>query len=89
MENDTTPQGLLMSRETKIMLLRWLKQGYIDKGEFIGLSNEIDKSMTMEEIKEELTRLELMRCDDICNQFISHNVCKWCYSDGTPKAKKM
>lgn len=74
-----TPQGFILTREHKILLLRWLKNGCIDKMEFMGLSNELDKSMTIEEVKEELDRLmegyggwycsrmrELKQCD-YCN----------------------
>lgn len=88
MENNT-PQGFVLSREHKIKLLRWLKNGYVDKMEFMELNNEIDKSMTLEEVKQEITQLELSRFDEVCKQFISHNVCKWCYSDGRPRPKPL
>ncbi len=88
MEN-STPQGFVLSREHKITLLKWLRQGYIDKKELWGLSCEVDNSTTLEELKEELLRLELAMSDEICTQFISHNVCKWCYSDGRPRPEPL
>lgn len=88
-KNDEVMQGYPLDRETKLMLLKWLKDGYIDKMEFMGLSGEVNKSMTMEELKEELTRLELMMNDEVCDQFISHNVCKYCHPDRTPREKPL
>ncbi len=87
--NEDEVQGYPLDRETKLMLLRWLKDGLIDRMEVYNLKTEVTRGISREEMIEELNRLELCRNDEICRHFISQNVCKYCHTDRTPREKPL
>lgn len=66
-----------LTRELKLTLLRWLKQGYIDKMELVTLQSE--NEMTMDEALAELERLERLRYSgvDECGRCRRLGLCKY------------
>jgi len=72
--NEVQSQGMALDRETKLMLLKWLKNGYIDKMEFLSLKQMVDDSMTMEEIQDKLDRLA---SEDDCERLKRLGICPY------------
>lgn len=82
-------QGYPLDRETKLMLLKWLKDGFINKMEAFNLTKDVTDSLSEEELEEEINRLNLCMNDKICKFFISENVCKYCHTNRTPREKPL
>ena len=63
-----------MNRERKLLLLRWLKQGYIDSLELSQIQK--DNPITDEEIENELDRLAICMHDEECQRLQRLGFCK-------------
>ncbi len=63
-----------MNRERKLMLLRWLKQGYIDSMELSRMQKE--SPITDDEIETELDRLAKCMHDEECKRLQRLGFCK-------------
>lgn len=63
-----------MNREKKLLLLRWLKQGYIDSLELSQIQK--DNPITDDEIESELDRLAMCMHDEECQRLQRLGFCK-------------
>lgn len=63
-----------IDRDKKLLLLRWLKQGYIDSMELNELQR--DNQITIEEIERELDRLTRVMGDEECMRLQRLGFCK-------------
>ncbi len=67
---------VILNRDSKIMLLRWLKQGYIESTELDKLQR--DNPMTDEELDAELDHLASIFHDEECERYQRLGYCKCC-----------
>lgn len=65
---------IVIDREKRITLLRWLKRGVIDSEELNGLNGL--KDLTREEIEAELDRLATICHDEECERLQRLGYCK-------------
>lgn len=65
-----------IDRDKKLLLLRWLKQGYIDSFELSELQRDNDNQITVEEIERELDRLTRVMGDEECMRLQRLGLCK-------------
>lgn len=87
--NNEEKHGYVLDRETKLMLLRWLRDGIIDRNELASLSDAATSSMTKEELDDEINRYVLGFNDDICEIIMSGGLCKYCYANRKPREKPL
>ena len=63
-----------INREKRLLLLKWLKQGYIDALELSQLQK--DNQMTADEIESELDRLAKWTYNEDCQRLQRLGLCK-------------
>lgn len=63
-----------INREKRLLLLKWLKQGYIDALELSQLQK--DNQMTADEIESELDRLAKFMHNEDCQRLQRLGLCK-------------
>lgn len=72
---------ITIDREKRLMLLKWLKQGYIDSVE-LGTLERL-KKLTREEIETELDRWAACRHDEQCERLQRLGYCPYCKGEQT------
>lgn len=73
-----------IDRERRLLLLKWLKQGYIDSWEIGKLDNL--KDLTREEIETELDRLAACMHDEECERLQRLGYCPYCKGEQSSTA---
>ncbi len=69
-----------LNRDEKIMLLRWLKQGYIESRELDKFKRE--NPMTRDEIEAELDYYANIYHDEECKRYQRLGYCQYCKKGG-------
>lgn len=75
---------ITVDREKRLLLLKWLKQGYIDSWEINDLREF--KKLTREEEEAELDRIVVILRDENCERLQRLGYCPYCKGEQTSTA---